>query len=207
MKKDCNTKAVSTEQHQKELLCDTFINGILSSLICLHLLENKTLNLETAYNLTYSLDLVQRDIDSYLLFDVQVAVMVILEVEASDSTKRVYLSYYNKKKCFFCEEIFHVRYRCPVCDIICYPGKKGTFFQSKLNKIISVYDCCSTNTIYLFSISSNSSLLLSHAATEVTANVHRLIALIHSCSTDSFINEIIVKKLNLDIYLTGKKIS
>ena len=45
LSKYCDLKAVSAEQYREELLRDTFINGLYSSLIRQRLLENKTLSL------------------------------------------------------------------------------------------------------------------------------------------------------------------
>lgn len=50
-----NFKAAATaEQHQEEL--DTFINGIASTCICRHVLNNQTLDLEIAQSQAYALD-------------------------------------------------------------------------------------------------------------------------------------------------------
>ncbi|XP_064093783.1 uncharacterized protein LOC135206291 [Macrobrachium nipponense] len=53
--KDCNIKAVSAEQYREELIRDAFINGLASPMIRQHLLENKTLDLQAAYDQAYSL--------------------------------------------------------------------------------------------------------------------------------------------------------
>ena len=60
LSKDCNLKAVSAEQYREELLRNSFINGLYSSLIRQRLLENKTLSLQTAYDQANSLDLAQK---------------------------------------------------------------------------------------------------------------------------------------------------
>ena len=65
LSKDCNLKAVSAEQYREELLRDSFINGLYSSLIRQRLLENKTLSLQTAYDQANSLDLAQKNAESY----------------------------------------------------------------------------------------------------------------------------------------------
>ena len=65
MSKDCNLKAVSAEQYREELLRDSFINRLYSSLISQHFLENKTISLQTAYDQSNSLDLAQKYAESY----------------------------------------------------------------------------------------------------------------------------------------------
>ena len=65
LSKDCNLKAVSAEQYREELLRDSFINRLYSSLIRQRLLWNKTLSLQTAYDQANSLDLAQKNAESY----------------------------------------------------------------------------------------------------------------------------------------------
>ncbi|XP_064116504.1 uncharacterized protein LOC135222349 [Macrobrachium nipponense] len=59
LRKDCNLKAVSAEQYREELIRDAFINGLASPMIWQRLLENKTLDLQAAYDQACSLDLAQ----------------------------------------------------------------------------------------------------------------------------------------------------
>ena len=64
--KDCNFKVVTAEKYREDLVRDAFINGIASPIIGQRLLENKTLDLESAYNQAYTLDLAQHNADSYI---------------------------------------------------------------------------------------------------------------------------------------------
>ena len=50
LSKDCNIRAVSAEEYREELIRDTFINGIASPFIHQCLLENKELDLQTAFD-------------------------------------------------------------------------------------------------------------------------------------------------------------
>lgn len=45
--------------------CDTFITGLMLSRICHYLLENKTLDLQPAYNQVSSLELGLHQLESY----------------------------------------------------------------------------------------------------------------------------------------------
>ncbi|XP_068229724.1 uncharacterized protein [Palaemon carinicauda] len=63
--KDCNFKPVSAEQYREELIRDAFINGLASPVIRQRLLENKTLDLQAAYDQAYSLDLPKRNASFY----------------------------------------------------------------------------------------------------------------------------------------------
>ena len=48
--KDCNFKSVSAEKNREDFIRDSFINGLQSKRIRQHLLENKTLDLKTAFD-------------------------------------------------------------------------------------------------------------------------------------------------------------
>ncbi|XP_041364204.1 uncharacterized protein LOC121379622 [Gigantopelta aegis] len=57
LSRDCNLKPVNAEQYREELIRDAFINGISSPLIRQRLLENKQLDLSTAFDQANALDL------------------------------------------------------------------------------------------------------------------------------------------------------
>ena len=65
LSKDCNFKPVSAEVFRNESIRDAFINGLESNLIRQRLLENKTPDLQAAFNQARSLDLAQKNADSY----------------------------------------------------------------------------------------------------------------------------------------------
>ena len=58
--KDCDVKTVSAEQYKSEMIRDAFINGLQSNHIHQRLLENKTLDLQTAIGQARSLDVLQQ---------------------------------------------------------------------------------------------------------------------------------------------------
>ena len=60
LSKDCNYKDVKALQYQSESIRDAFINGLTSNNICQRLLENKTLDLQTAFDQARALDIAQR---------------------------------------------------------------------------------------------------------------------------------------------------
>ncbi|XP_004208920.1 uncharacterized protein LOC101241082 [Hydra vulgaris] len=66
LSKNCNYKDVSAEQYREEQMRDAFISGINSNYIHQRLLENSTLNLQSAFNQARSLDIAQRSSDSYM---------------------------------------------------------------------------------------------------------------------------------------------
>ena len=57
--KDCNFQAVTADEHRDSCIRDAFINGIQSAYIRQRLLENKSLDLNTAYDQARSLALAQ----------------------------------------------------------------------------------------------------------------------------------------------------
>ena len=65
LSKDCNLKNVTAEQYREELVRDSFINGLLSPLIRQRLLENKQLDLQTAFDQENALDLAQKNSEAY----------------------------------------------------------------------------------------------------------------------------------------------
>ena len=67
LSKDCKFRAVSAEQYKEECVRDAFINGLASPVIRQRLLENKTLDLKSAYDQAYTLDLAQRNANAYSL--------------------------------------------------------------------------------------------------------------------------------------------
>ena len=67
--KDCNFVAVTAESYRDESIRDAFINGLSSNNIRQRLLENKTLDLKTAYDQARSLDIAQKATVSYGITD------------------------------------------------------------------------------------------------------------------------------------------
>ena len=63
--KDCDFKPVTAAQYREELVRDAFITGIASHSIRQRLLENKTLDLQSAFNQACSLDQAQKNSVTY----------------------------------------------------------------------------------------------------------------------------------------------
>ena len=57
---DCDFKTVSAEQYKSEMIRNVFINGLQSNHIRQRLLENKTFDLQTAFDQARSLDVAQQ---------------------------------------------------------------------------------------------------------------------------------------------------
>jgi len=65
LSKDCNFRAVTAEQYKQEMIRDAFINGLLSHAIRQRLLENRELELATAFEQARTLDLAQKNSEAY----------------------------------------------------------------------------------------------------------------------------------------------
>ena len=66
LSKDCNIKSVTAEQYREQLICDSFINGLLS-LPIRRLLENRHLDLKTGFDQANALDLAQQNSGAYAI--------------------------------------------------------------------------------------------------------------------------------------------
>lgn len=214
LSKDCNLKAVTAEQYREELIRDSFINGISSPLIRQRLLENRTLDLQTAYNQAYSLDLAQRNAGAYTSTPPSSYTAAIAPPQqprpadtASFEDQAVAATYTKKKTCFFCGGPFHNRRNCPARDASCHIcGKKGHFSKVCMSKSTT----STTATMFkpaLLAITAAFPQSLSHAAAVVSVNGHDLNALIDSCSSDSFISEDAARILKLKVFPANKEIS
>ena len=235
--KDCNFQAVSAEQYKEELIRDAFINGLVSPMIRQRLLENKTLDLKSAYDQAYSLDLAQRNASAYSSQVVHTAAVVtpdtpqILkdslglvdgdvglvqggdgpnDISKGNPTMAAAVSF--KKKCYFCGGIYHNRTTCPAREVTCHRcEKKGHF--SRVCRSKSSTSRPTTATVFgsslLATVASGTSFpqSLHQAATSVIVSGQKLSALVDSCSDDSYIDEEAAYKLKLKVHQSGKDVT
>ncbi|XP_068213330.1 uncharacterized protein [Palaemon carinicauda] len=186
LSKDCNFQPVTAEQYRQELVRDAFINGIASVFIRQRLLENKSLNLETAHSQARTLDLAQRSADAYASPPVPHPAASVPEQQAqptgdqqqhptqegaegsSSGGSAVAAAYLSKRKCYFCGNALHStgRVRCPARTATC-------------NK-------CATN---------------------ITVNGHSLKALVDSCSSDNLLCEEVAQRLKLTVVHASSAVS
>ncbi|XP_068211794.1 uncharacterized protein [Palaemon carinicauda] len=227
LSKDCNFQPVTAEQYRQELVRDAFINGIASVFIRQRLIENKSLNLETAHSQARTLDLAQRSADAYASPPVPHTAALVPERQAqptgdqqqhptqegaegsSPGGSAVAAAYLSKRKCYFCGNALHStgRVSCPARNATCNKcGKTGHFAKVCKSKISGSI----TATLYnptLLAITATYPNNLSHAATNITVNGHSLKALVDSCSSDSFIREEVAQRLNLTVVPASSAVS
>ena len=220
LSKDCWLKAVSAEQYREELIRNAFINGLASPLIRQRLLENDKLDLQSAYNQTYSLDLAHKNAEAYnpgvthttAAINPQVGKEENVEpnkcdeVEISENPPAA-ATFTQGKKCYFCGENAHARNNCPAREAICHKcGKPGHFACACKSKSTSG----SVAMVFKSSVMATKSNIpqgLDQAATAVTINGKCVNALVDSCSTESYISEKMAKELGLKIHPSSKGIT
>ena len=131
--KDCDFQAVTATQARDEYIRDAFINGITSNHIRQRLLENKTLDLKTAYDQALSLEMAQRQLASYSQQNSLTASVSTVRTEETDDCTSVCdeqptVAAISGPKCFFCGNQRHDRPRCPARNSICKNCKKKGHF-------------------------------------------------------------------------------
>ena len=207
---DCNYKAVTAVKYKEESIRDAFISGLKSHNIRLRLLENKTLDLRTAFDQALALELAQKINDSYTTAVPSFSVSRITSnTEASD---QVDCSQYEQsptspatpvrmQKCFFCGNNRHARSVCPARKVLCKKcGKKGHFAKICKSTTTLASTSAATNTPTLATVIAASPGSLSEAVTTITVDNHNVSGLINTGSTENYISQHIVQDLGLHVY-------
>ena len=131
--KDCDFQAITATQPRDEYIRDAFINGITSNHIRQRLLENKTLDLKTAYDQALTLEMAQRQLASYSQQNSLTASVSTVRTEETDEymsvrDEQLTVASISGPKCFFCGNQRHNRPRCPARNSICKNCKKKGHF-------------------------------------------------------------------------------
>ena len=218
--KNCGFQAVTAAEYKEELIRDSFINGLTSSLIRQRLLEHRTLTLQEAFDKASSMDLAQRNSELYSsdnlrhasenLSAIESCRILTGSVQRDDSTAALTAAVPKKiskpfiqsktKMCYFCGNVLHPRNACPARDVTCRKcGKLGHF--SKV--------CMSKNTSAAICAVSQSTLPsgLQKAVTKAKIGGCDANALIDTGSSSSFIDKRVAESLKFEIIPSFQEIS
>lgn len=219
LSKDCDLK--------NELVRDSFINGLLSPLICQRLLENRQLDPKTAFDQAISLDLAQKNSEVYTMPGTPTTAALpkpsteqisgftaSTEDSAPRQTSETPASVGNSlaaavtpKKSYFCGDLFHNRRNCPARNCYCNNcGKKGHYAKVCKSKANSD-PTASMFSPALCTITAACPESLIQATAKVSIGGTCLIALIDSGISDSYIRENMAKKLYIKLHPSTQKIS
>ena len=211
--KDCNFKACTAEVHKNEAIRDAFIGGLISPQIRQRLLENSSLDLDTAFENARTLDMAEKQSLSYRSESVTAAIDQTTnaksfdfqsEGQPPDNPAAAAAGYPSDQKCFFCGYSKHPRNKCPAKDASCKKcERKGHFAKvcrSKDKKTVSALSCEDPHNVLAATHSSAATNNLKKALINVTINNIKLKALVDTGSTDSYIDSSIVKKHRWKIF-------
>ncbi|XP_048589516.1 uncharacterized protein LOC125573188 [Nematostella vectensis] len=197
--KDCNVKAVSAEQYREELIRDSFINGLNSPFIRQRLLENRELDLKTAFDQANALDLAQKNSDSYSVPLQTASVSAVPEqIEAQNPDHEVPVTaaaYRPSKRCYFCGGPLHNRKDCPAKNCSCNNCGKGGHYA----KVCKSKGAAKGTAASICSISAACPESLAQASVEASIAGHSLTALVDTGSSGSYINEGVVQRHGLQV--------
>lgn len=202
LSQNCNFKEITAEGYKTEYIRDAFISGISSKSIRQRLLENLTLTLEEAHNQASSLEMADKNCQSYTNTANYVPTLSAVNSEVQESKPTVCAAgqQIHKKSCFFCGgNVLHRRFKCPAYNSVCQLcSKKGHFASvcrgtSTVNTINPQEDAEHTTALILAA----SPASLSKATIPVTINDSHADALIDTGSSVSFINLSLAETLGL----------
>ena len=209
--KDCNFKAVTADEYRDDYIRDAFINGLTSPQIRQRLLENRSLDLQTAYEKAHTLEMAQKHSESFnqpgssaLNAAVtphqthlqQVPLDAASPVSEAGSSEANLLAAAaaggsGSSKCFFCGFERHPRLKCPARNSTCGNcGKKGHY--AKVCR--SPAKPTSAAVPLLASVSAASPRCLEKAVCSITINGSKARALVDTGSSESFVSEALVQK-------------
>ena len=202
LSKDCDFQNVTAKEYRQEMVRDSFINGSLSSAIRQRLLENRLLNLDTAFAQAVSLDMAQQHSQVYESNSGSHLLATSIKADSETSGKEAELTAAvasaPDKRCFFCGKFpCHPRKACSARNAVCYKCEKRGHFAK----------CCRSTSADKISAFSTPKLCviqpappcLSYATITSFINGRKLSTLIDSGSSLSFINEKTARSLGLTI--------
>ena len=183
---------------------DAFFTGIQSNDVRQHLLENRTLTLETMFDQARTLKAAQKHSEMYPTPGFQLAAPTANAVAKQPDTQAL-----KKGTCWNCGDPHHARSVCPAREAACHTcGRIGhskmCMSEGRQPSVASSDRAVAETTAAslhfnptLASITSATLPALSKSISRVSINGHVVNALIDSGSSDSFIHPDLVSKLAL----------
>ncbi|KRX72265.1 Uncharacterized protein T06_5783 [Trichinella sp. T6] len=146
----CDCKAVTAVQYQEELVRDAFLRGIRSQTIRQRLLESKSVDLASIYELASVLDASLRSSENYnenrsLLETVAAAANDENNDRLSESPGVVAAT--RNPRCFFCGRSKHPRFECPAREATCNKCWKKGHYAKACRSSVSSSTTASLSTI------------------------------------------------------------
>lgn len=198
LSKDCNFKLVSADQCRDEAIRDAFISGLQSNAIRQRLLESTTLTLQAAFDTARSLEMAERQSQSYQYQPVTAPSHTASTAPSRNDVEtdeyEATVAALGNQRCYFCGNRRHPRSKCPAREATCNQcGKKGHF--QKVCRSVRIRDkqLSSTNAVFAVTSAAAGPESLKGAMIKLTINGKRLTALVDSGSSESYINATVPK--------------
>lgn len=209
--RDCNFEAVTATMHEDEAIRGAFISGILSLRIRERLLQERSLTLDKALDQALSLETAERDsrtMTSSGLNEINLNALPVTPLSKHRTknllTPRATSEVPTKWRCFYCGgNISHRRIKCPAFNAQCQLcSRKGHFANvcrsiNATNNAVTAEESAVDSEDSANAISAASPSSLSKATIPVTLNNYHADALIDTGSSVSFIDEKIVRLMQL----------
>ncbi|KRY46189.1 Retrovirus-related Pol polyprotein from transposon 17.6 [Trichinella britovi] len=208
---DC--KAVTVVQYQEELVSDAFVRGVRSQTIRQRLLESRSVDLASIYELASVLDAALRSSENYNeSHSLPETVAAAANDENNDclSESPGVVTAARNPRCFFCGRSKHPRFQCPAREATCNKcGKKG-HFAKECRSSVSSSTSASLSTITSATLASVGSIFphsLAKAVFKILLCGKEINCLIDSGSSESFIHPEVIKRLGLKTIPSSEPIS
>ncbi|XP_057305421.1 uncharacterized protein LOC130642352 [Hydractinia symbiolongicarpus] len=195
--KECDFHPVSAEEYKSEMIRDAFINRLSSNIIRQRLLENRTLDLQTAFDKARALDVAQQSSSVYSQQHTFTEITAALPSNLDISTKTDASNKpSNQGFCCFCGNTRHPRSKCPAHKAICHKCKKVGHFEKLCRSTPAVAPIPSyDDDFFIGAITAPTKL-----SPVLINDTYKAEALIDSgCTDKSFIGERLSKTLNLRV--------
>ncbi len=124
LSKDCNFGPVDKDTYTSESIRGAFINGIQSQVIRQRLLENSTLDLKTMYDQARSLDIAQKNSESFVNYP---PINAAMNFNNNKNTSNKNIN--SETTCWNCGKPRHPRKDCPAKNVECFSCKKKGHFK------------------------------------------------------------------------------